>query len=115
MNSSGYFYHKSLHKITGLYNVDEHFALDVDFMLKAVQVAHIKYVDEPFGNYRYLEGTKTFANDKSGDTQIIVKKVVYGFLRKLPLLKRLKLMFQYERPRNRVLKCVEACIKKVSF
>jgi len=60
VNPSQYFYHKSLHRKTGLYNVNEHFTLDIDFLIRAVQIAHVTYRDEFWGNYRFIEGTKTF-------------------------------------------------------
>src|SRR5208283_3867853 len=60
INPSQYFYHASLHKKIGPYKVDEHYALDLDFILKAVRVAKVRYVDESWGNYRFIEGTKTF-------------------------------------------------------
>ena len=64
MNPSAYFYHKSLHNKIGPYKVDEHYALDVDFLLRAVQVAHTRYVNEIWGNFRFLEGTKTYNDQK---------------------------------------------------
>ncbi len=110
MNSSAYFYHESLHRRIGMYKIDEHFAMDVDFILKAVQSAHIHYVDEIFGNYRYLIGTKTFLNDKSGNTPKIVRSIVYGYLQELPLLQRSKMMLQYELPRTRIYQIIEIFI-----
>lgn len=103
MNPAGYFYHASLHDKIGLYDTDEHFAMDVDFIIRAVQAANVVYLDELLGNYRYLEGTKTFVKDSSGETQQIVKRVVYRYLKDLPLLLRLKMMLRYEWPRNRIL------------
>ena len=60
VNPSQYFYHKSLHQKIGPYNVEEHFTLDIDFLIRALQAAHITYQDEFWGNYRFIEGTKTF-------------------------------------------------------
>lgn len=62
VNPSAYFYHKSLHDAVGLYDVDDHQGMDVDFLLRTVQVAHVKYVDETWGNFRQITGTKTHAN-----------------------------------------------------
>ena len=66
VNPSAYFYHTSLHAKIGSYKVEEHYALDLDFLLRAVQVAHVEYVDEVWGNQRLIEGTKTFDDIKSG-------------------------------------------------
>ncbi|ACK65222.1 glycosyl transferase family 2 [Rippkaea orientalis PCC 8801] len=60
VNPSAYFYHKSLHDKIGLYDINEHYAMDIDFLLRAVQAAHVKYIDEIWGNFRYLENTKSY-------------------------------------------------------
>ena len=59
-NPSAYFDHKSLHNRIGLYDVSLHYTMDLDFILKAVKTTHIRYVDEMWGNYRYIKGTKTY-------------------------------------------------------
>jgi glycosyltransferase involved in cell wall biosynthesis len=91
MNPSAYFYHASLHKKIGIYEVDEHYGMDVDFIIRAVQSANVKYDDETWGNYRYLEGTKTYHADKSGDTGPRVRSIVGSYRKKLPPIKRLEL------------------------
>lgn len=66
VNPSAYFYHKSLHQRVGFYDVSHHYALDLDFILRAVQVARLHYFDELWGNYRHLEGSKTFQDMVAG-------------------------------------------------
>ena len=66
VNPSQYFYHKSLHQKIGLYNLGEHFTLDIDFLIRAVQAAHVKYNNEFWGNYRFIQGTKTFEDTQQG-------------------------------------------------
>jgi len=87
-NPSAYFYHKSLHEKVGLYEVDEHYAMDVDFLLKAVQVANVKYVDEIWGNYRQISGTKTVNDINSGQNAIRLRQLMQKYLRKLPVYKQ---------------------------
>ena len=62
MNPSAYFYHKALHVAIGPYSVDEHYALDLDFLLRAVRAAKVTYIDEVWGNYRMLQNTKSVAD-----------------------------------------------------
>lgn len=71
-NPCAYFYHRSLHDQIGNYAIDDHHAMDLDFILRAVQVAHIKYVDRIWGNYRRIEGTKTYIAmaDGSSDRRV---------------------------------------------
>ena len=34
--------------------------MDLDFILRAVQVANVKYIDELLGNFRLIPGAKTY-------------------------------------------------------
>lgn len=82
MNPSAYFFHKSLHDRIGQYEIDEHYGMDVHFIFKAVQQASVTYVDRTWGNYRYLEGTKTYKDDKSGGNATRVKGITEYYRRK---------------------------------
>lgn len=66
VNPSAYFYHKSLHDAIGLYNLELHYEMDLEFILKAIMNCHAKYVDVALGNFRYIHGTKTFDDFKNG-------------------------------------------------
>jgi glycosyltransferase involved in cell wall biosynthesis len=96
MNPSAYFYHASLHEKLGLYRVDEHYAMDLDFLLKAVQVAHVKYLDQTLGNYRFIQGTKTFNDIQAGTHSDRAKQLLDSYRKKLPLLQRLKVEVNYQ-------------------
>jgi glycosyltransferase involved in cell wall biosynthesis len=92
LNPSAYFYHKSLHQKIGLYKVEEHYMMDIDFLCNAVQVANVKYVDEIWGNHRQFEGTKTFSLMKSGRHPQYLKSILAEHRNKLPLLIQYKVM-----------------------
>ena len=66
INPSAYFYHRSLHDRVGFYDIDEHYALDLEFLLRALPAAHVRYVDEVWGNFYMLAGTKTCEDLASG-------------------------------------------------
>jgi len=83
-NPSAYFYHKSLHQKIGRYNPDDHYVMDLDFILRAVQAAHVKYVDETWGNFRFIDGTKTFEDQKRGESDKRVDAVIAHYLESLP-------------------------------
>lgn len=87
-NPSAYFYHTSLHQKIGLYEVEEHYAMDVDFLLKAVQVANVKYVDEIWGNYRQISGTKTVEDINSGQNEIRIQQIMNKHYAKLPKIQQ---------------------------
>lgn len=73
-NPSAYFYHKSLHQNIGPYKVNEHYALDLDFILRAVQSAEVKYVDETWGNWRLIKGSKTCSDRNMVERKIHILK-----------------------------------------
>ncbi|MBP5973267.1 glycosyltransferase [Brasilonema sp. CT11] len=85
VNPSAYFYHTSLHKKVGLYDVDEHYAMDLDFIVRAIQVASVKYVDENWGNFRFIEGTKTFNDIKKGESNLRINNILQKYQKKLPI------------------------------
>jgi len=59
-NPTAYFYHKSLHDKTGLYNIDNHYCMDYEFILEAAKHIPLRYVDEVWGNFCVVEESKTF-------------------------------------------------------
>lgn len=88
-NPSAYFYHKNLHDIIGLYDINEHYVMDLDFIFKAVQGAvQVKYVDETWGNYRSIQGTKTNLTKENGQHIQLAKYIRKKHIKKLPLLKQ---------------------------
>lgn len=93
MNSSAYFYHRSLHDRIGLYEVGEAYAMDVHFVFKAVQKANVLYVDRTFGNYRYLQGTRTFEDVQSGMNSVRVRSITDHYRKQQPIYIRTHLSF----------------------
>jgi glycosyltransferase involved in cell wall biosynthesis len=85
MNSSAYFYHKSLHERTGLYEVGEHFGMDLHFIFRAVQRANVHYIDRTLGNYCYLKETKTFKDTQTGMNSVRVRKITEHYRKQQPL------------------------------
>lgn len=91
VNPSAYFYHKSLHDLVGLYNIDEHYSMDTEFILKVVQVANVKYVDETWGNFCKHESSKTVLEENAG-TLIARREQIYNeCVRNLPFWSKLQM------------------------
>jgi glycosyltransferase involved in cell wall biosynthesis len=90
-NPAAYFYHTSLHQKIGFYALDDHYAMDLDFVLKAVQVANVVYVNETWGNYRRLEGTKTVNDMKNGQMNQRVLHLLKRYRNDLPLQQQMQL------------------------
>lgn len=95
VNPSAYFYHACLHQEIGLYQVNEHYVMDLDFILKTVQVAHVEYVNETWGNYREIEGTKTVNDWRSGEGARRAETLLKTYRDQLPLAPRLQVTVLY--------------------
>jgi glycosyltransferase involved in cell wall biosynthesis len=93
VNPSAYFYHKSLHNIIGMYDTDEHYTLDLDFVLRAAMHLTPCYVDKEFGNFRYIKGAKTFEDMKRGSGEKRFRQLIKKYRKKSPLSKRLKIFY----------------------
>ncbi len=91
-NPSAYFYHRSLHDQIGHYAIDDHYAMDLDFILRAVQVANMVYVNETWGNYRRIEGTKTFIDIASGNGDRRILQIMKQYRRQLSASERVKIL-----------------------
>lgn len=89
VNPSAYFYHRSLHELAGAYNTQDHFSMDLDFILRALPKAHIKYIDRVLGNFRLIEGTKTFQAQKDGRLESNRDRIFQDFYHTLPWPKRI--------------------------
>lgn len=88
VNPSAYFYHKSLHEIIGLYDLEQEYIMDIDFILKAIQVAQVKYVNEIWGNFLYIPGTKTFNDTKSGNIFLRQEMLFQKYQNNLPFMQK---------------------------
>jgi len=96
VNPTSYFYHKSLHQEVGLYDAEVQIAMDQEFIFRLAQnKIHIKYIDEVWGNFRVIEGTKT-ANDKAtGEIIKRDKEILEDYRRHLPWHQRYIVIIQY--------------------
>jgi len=92
VNPVAYFYHKSLHDLCGKYDEEHHYTMDLDFILKAVQSANTMHVDETWGNYLYLEGTKTERDKAAGTAKARYQAVLKKHRQGLSLMMRLKVL-----------------------
>ncbi len=95
-NPAAYFYHTSLHNQVGLYRVDEHCLMDLQFILEAVQVANVTYIDETWGNFRLHQNTKTFQSLQTREVTHRVRQMLRHYRQKLPLHKRLWVAARFE-------------------
>jgi glycosyltransferase involved in cell wall biosynthesis len=89
-NPCAYFYDRSLHQQIGEYSIEDHYSMDLDFILRAVQVAHVHYIDQIWGNYRRIEGTKTFIDMESGTADRRVRQLLRKYRQYLTPIERIR-------------------------
>jgi glycosyltransferase involved in cell wall biosynthesis len=75
-NPTGYFYHRSLHACVGTYDENDHYTMDLDFLLRAVLLAQVVPSDAVFGNYTWAPGTKSW-EDRARGTAFARKEAVF--------------------------------------
>ena len=68
----------------GTYDESNHHTMDIDFISRMSQVAHIKYVDETWGNFRFIRGTKTFQSKLDNQLRTNEMRVMDAYLKELP-------------------------------
>jgi hypothetical protein len=90
-NPSAYFYQKSLHDAAGLYDENDHYVMDLDFLLRALQKAPFVYYDEVWGNFRWMPGTKTFEDNQAGQMAKRCDDLRRKYSRNLTLFERVHL------------------------
>ena len=100
LNPSAYFYHTCLHEKIGLYKIDEHYVMDVDFLFRAIQVATVKYVNETWGNYRKIEGTKTVRDSINGQGYRRLECLIKNYQKDLSWLQLCQVVSKYQFYRN---------------
>lgn len=89
-NPTQYFYHKSIHDKMGPWDVNLFSSSNKDFVLRAVRVAHVKYFDDIWGNFRILKGTRTYQDIAEKQLRKIELKTLDLHRHMLPM--HLKLM-----------------------
>ena len=89
VNPSAYFYHRTLHDEINMFDLEQHHTMDIDFILKALLVAHCTYIDKVLGNYRYIPGTKTYDDLHNGTGDARFKELIAKHKKHLPWKDRL--------------------------
>jgi glycosyltransferase involved in cell wall biosynthesis len=92
-NPSAYFYPKSAHDIVGPYNIEEHFAMDFEFILSVVQAIEPLYIDHILGNFRLIPGTKTFNSIRDGSIRPVRRKIRVAALKRASLKIKMRVAF----------------------
>ena len=92
-NPAAYFYPKAVHDVVGRYNIEEHFGMDLEFILAVVQAIKPLYIDAVLGNFRLIPGTKTFNNIMDGSNRTINRKIRIAAWKRASLKIKIRVAF----------------------
>jgi glycosyltransferase involved in cell wall biosynthesis len=88
VNPSSYFYPRSVHDRIGGYKQDDHYTMDLDFLLRATPGLRYCYFDEDWGAMRLLPGCKTYEDRAAGTSGARIRATVRSNYLALPLWRR---------------------------
>ncbi len=92
VNPAAYFYHRSLHLRAGLYDESEHYAMDVEFLLRAsFHVASVVTTPELLGVYYNMPGSKTFEDYAHGEGPARLLPIYAHYRARLPAGRRVQM------------------------
>ena len=116
VNPSAYFYHRSLHDRVGLYSDKHQFGhMDLEFVLRALPVMHLRYFDEHWGNFREYPGTITAKLYASGEAERKVMETLRSFHDGLPLRQRFWVMPMFRFANSRAYMVVLGFLYRAKF
>lgn len=88
VNPLAYFYDKAVHDRVGGYDLNEHFAMDIHFLYKAVQTSHVVYVKQTFGTFVELPEAKTTVDKQGAGAATRMAAIKRHYRAQLPFHKR---------------------------
>ncbi len=92
VNPASYFYHRQLHFAAGLYDEGEHYALDLEFLLRAsLHVRDVIAVRDILGIYEMAPGTKTYVDLQNGGSAERVRGIFKRFESRLSAADRTRM------------------------
>lgn len=88
-NPAAYFYPRNLHEIVGYFPVNEHFAMDYDFILKCwVKGIRFEYYDEVWGIFRLLPDAKTSKDQQMNTSYQRSQQLRNNYFRQLSFMQQ---------------------------
>jgi glycosyltransferase involved in cell wall biosynthesis len=92
-NPAAYFYPKAAHDVVGRYNIEEHFGMDLEFILAVVQAIKPLYIDAVLGNFRLIPGTKTFNSVSDGSAWTIGRRIRIAAWKRAPFETKIRVAY----------------------
>jgi glycosyltransferase involved in cell wall biosynthesis len=96
-NPASYFYSKRLHSIVGLFDEEDHYGMDLIFMIHAFRVSELRYVDRLLGTYFIHSGAKTHDDLVAGNAMDRQMNLIRRERAKRPWLERMQISLRGSR------------------
>jgi glycosyltransferase involved in cell wall biosynthesis len=94
LNPCAYFYHRDLHFVAGLFDEAEHYALDLDFLIRAsIHAASVITTRDQLGIYILDPGTKTYVDMASGKAVARGRTVRQKYAERLSFKNQLRIWY----------------------
>jgi glycosyltransferase involved in cell wall biosynthesis len=106
VNPTAYFYRKSIHQHVGFYNEDNHYNMDLEFLIQARMHYKFYYVPEIWGNFRMLPNTKTVSEIASHLLEQRKRDLLHHYFKKSNSYLQLRIVLY---------KCYKVNFPKISF
>lgn len=106
LNPSSYFYSPEIHNDIGLYDENDDYLMDYDFLLRVSKRFDIQLIDTILGNYRALPGCKSV--DNAASNIVNLQKISLNYQKNLNLLARLYIMLLYNVKHRKVFRIISA-------
>jgi len=110
VNPVQYFYTTDIHSAVGYFDEDEHYVMDIDFLFRAIPVAHCQYVDRLFGHFLLVTGTKTLSDIEAGTADDRFMQLKLRYLQALPL--RVRLLYELKQRFRRLAQRSESVVSQ---
>lgn len=89
VNPCAYFYKKKLHEKLGGYDVENHYNMDIDWLIRVAFHTDFKYYNEVWGNFVMHEGAKTYEDAGQGLMQERKHRLYQKYIHQLSFFDRL--------------------------
>ena len=106
VNPTAYFYRKSIHQHVGFYNEDNHYNMDLEFLIQARIHYKFHYVPEIWGNFRLLPNTKTSLDMASHHLEQRKRDLLQHYFKKSNSYLQLRIVLY---------KCYKVYVPKIRF
>jgi len=117
VNPTAYFYKKEIHEMTSYYNVDNHYSMDLEFLIEARMEVEFVYFPIVWGNFRVLPETKTSVDNQNNLLENRKRELLKRYFRQQNLYIKLRvILYTFKRSNSPIMnKFIRKVIDKLKY